>query len=137
MSTGTRPKDLHVKHLTELERFRVRTLYYDAGMGKPRIQEVTGFSRSQITTAINAKSAAVRPRSGRPKRAHKGQAPAKQQGDTDGSSSQNLAADGSNVASSNFPSQPPQEASQQQSHSTFTALSPSLPPSADPPISSS
>ncbi|KAI1204213.1 uncharacterized protein F4807DRAFT_448358 [Annulohypoxylon truncatum] len=65
---GTRPKGLHIKHLTEMERFRVRTLYYDAGMSKPRIKQVTGYSTSQIRTAIHAQTAAVAPRSGRPKR---------------------------------------------------------------------
>ncbi|KAI1102150.1 hypothetical protein F4804DRAFT_353977 [Jackrogersella minutella] len=75
MSAGNRPKEVHTKHLTELERFRVRTLYYDAAMSKRRIAEVTGYSISQIRTAIRAKTAAVPPRSGRPKRSRNGQPP--------------------------------------------------------------
>ncbi|OTB01978.1 hypothetical protein M426DRAFT_323063 [Hypoxylon sp. CI-4A] len=68
MPPGIRPKEVHTKHLTERERFRVRTLYYDAQMNKKRIEEVTGYSRSQIRTAIRAKDAAIPPRSGRPKK---------------------------------------------------------------------
>ncbi|KAI1468365.1 uncharacterized protein F4812DRAFT_458801 [Daldinia caldariorum] len=68
MRPGTRPKEIHTKHLTERERFRVRTLYYDASMSKKRIEEVTGYSISQIRTAIRAKSSAIPPRSGRPKK---------------------------------------------------------------------
>ncbi|KAL7619577.1 hypothetical protein AAE478_010118 [Parahypoxylon ruwenzoriense] len=73
MTPGNRPKDLHTKHLTERERFRVRTLYYDACMSKKRIQEITGYSNSQIRTAIRAKSAAVPPRTGRPKKVRDGE----------------------------------------------------------------
>lgn len=68
MPPGNRPKEVHTKHLTELERFRVRTLYYDAGMSKKRIEEVTGYSNSQIRTAIRAKSAAIPHRTGRPRK---------------------------------------------------------------------
>ncbi|KAI2627677.1 hypothetical protein GGR54DRAFT_636805 [Hypoxylon sp. NC1633] len=68
MPPGNRPKEVHTKHLTERERFRVRTLYYDACMSKKRIEEVTGYSSSQVRTAIRAQSAAVPPRSGRPKK---------------------------------------------------------------------
>lgn len=67
-TSQNRPREVHTKHLTELERFRVRTLYYDAAMSKKRISEVTNYSLSQIRTAIRAKSAAVPPRSGRPKK---------------------------------------------------------------------
>ncbi|KAI3325722.1 hypothetical protein HD806DRAFT_455030 [Xylariaceae sp. AK1471] len=63
-----RPKGVHTKHLTELERFRVRTLYYDAGLTKKRIREITGYSESQIRTAVRAKTAAVGRRPGRPKK---------------------------------------------------------------------
>ncbi|KAI0381369.1 hypothetical protein F5Y04DRAFT_80885 [Hypomontagnella monticulosa] len=73
MPPGNRPKECHTKHLTEMERFRVRTLYFDAGMSKKRIAEVTKYSLSQIRTAIRAQSAAVRPRSGRPKKSLGGQ----------------------------------------------------------------
>ncbi|KAI1385746.1 uncharacterized protein F4822DRAFT_414073 [Hypoxylon trugodes] len=67
-SLGNRPKEVHTKHLTELERFRVRTLHFDARMSAGRIHAVTGYSMSQIRTAIRAKSAAVPPRTGRPKK---------------------------------------------------------------------
>jgi hypothetical protein len=62
-----RPKGVHTKHLTELERFRVRTLYYDAGLTKSRIREITGYSTSQIRTAVRAKSATIGRRPGRPR----------------------------------------------------------------------
>ncbi|KAI5863905.1 hypothetical protein GGS23DRAFT_596394 [Durotheca rogersii] len=83
---GKRPKDLHTKHLTERERFRVRTLYYDACMSKTRIMNITGYSLSQIRTAVRAKTSAVAPRSGRPKKARNGQPPttADQQAEDDG-----------------------------------------------------
>ncbi|KAI1769844.1 hypothetical protein F4818DRAFT_456562 [Hypoxylon cercidicola] len=68
MPPGNRPKEVHTKHLTELERFRVRTLYFDAGMSKKRIEEVTGYSNSQIRTAVRAKSAAIPHRTGRPRK---------------------------------------------------------------------
>ncbi|KAI5922954.1 hypothetical protein F4810DRAFT_670950 [Camillea tinctor] len=66
-----RPKGVHTKHLTELERFRVRTLYYDACMTKRRIQEVTGYSESQIRTAVRAKSFEIGKRTGRPRKGYK------------------------------------------------------------------
>ncbi|KAI0432433.1 hypothetical protein F5Y09DRAFT_339652 [Xylaria sp. FL1042] len=62
-----RPKGVHTKHLTELDRFRVRTLYYDACLSKGRIRQITGYSPSQIRTAVRAKTAAVGKRPGRPK----------------------------------------------------------------------
>ncbi|KAI1456306.1 hypothetical protein F4805DRAFT_458954 [Annulohypoxylon moriforme] len=130
---GTRPKGLHIKHLTELERFRVRTLYYDAGMSKPRIKQVTGYSTSQIRTAIHAKTAAVAPRSGRPKRDPNGETPTKKSTDKAGSSSQDPAEGELAVSPSghinytpNTPSlpntslQPPQGTSQQQPLPSFT-----------------
>ncbi|KAI0538575.1 hypothetical protein GGR58DRAFT_292761 [Xylaria digitata] len=67
-----RPKGVHTKHLTELERFRVRTLYYDATISKGRIRQITGYSASQIRTAVRAKSAAITRRPGRPKKPRKG-----------------------------------------------------------------
>ncbi|KAI1820099.1 hypothetical protein F4861DRAFT_524355 [Xylaria intraflava] len=63
-----RPKGLHTKHLTALERFRVRTLYYDAGLSRDRVHQITGYSKNQIRTAVRAKSAAVGKRPGRPKK---------------------------------------------------------------------
>ncbi|KAI0598383.1 hypothetical protein F4775DRAFT_555259 [Biscogniauxia sp. FL1348] len=78
-----RPKGVHTKHLTELERFRVRTLYYDACMTKRRILEVTGYSESQIRTAVRAKSFEIGKRTGRPRKGYKILGPAV--GDQDGS----------------------------------------------------
>ncbi|KAI1325545.1 hypothetical protein F5Y16DRAFT_260166 [Xylariaceae sp. FL0255] len=63
-----RPKGVHTKHLTELERFRIRTLYYDACLTKRRIREITGYSESQIRTAVRAKTAAPGKRPGRPRK---------------------------------------------------------------------
>ncbi|KAF6819694.1 hypothetical protein CMUS01_11672 [Colletotrichum musicola] len=62
-----RPRDIHTKHLTEADRQRVRILYYDAGLGPTAIARQTGFSVGQVKHAIRAESAAVRPRSGRPR----------------------------------------------------------------------
>ncbi|KAI1088593.1 hypothetical protein F5B19DRAFT_420841 [Rostrohypoxylon terebratum] len=67
-SRGNRPKGIHVKHLTEMERYRIRVLYFDAKFTYPRIKAITGYSISQIRTAVRAQTAAVAPRSGRPKR---------------------------------------------------------------------
>lgn len=89
-SLGKRPREIHTKHLTERERFRVRTLYFDAFMSKKRIEEVTGYSIGQIRHAISAKSSAVAPRSGRPKKVRNGQAPANQSAEGNRSSSQSL-----------------------------------------------
>lgn len=66
-----RPKGIHTKHLTVLERFRVRTLYYDATLSKERIRQITGYSSGQIRTAVRARSAAVGRRPGRPKHTSK------------------------------------------------------------------
>ncbi|CAJ2509252.1 Uu.00g142780.m01.CDS01 [Anthostomella pinea] len=68
---AVRPKGVHTKHLTELERFRVRTLYYDACMTKRRIQEVTGYSESQIRTAVRAKTFQIGKRTGRPRKGYR------------------------------------------------------------------
>ncbi|KAI1260283.1 hypothetical protein F5Y18DRAFT_406158 [Xylariaceae sp. FL1019] len=65
-----RPKGVHTKHLTEMERFRVRTLYYDACFTKSRIGEITGYSESQIRTAVRAPTAAIPKRPGRPKKTY-------------------------------------------------------------------
>lgn len=67
-SSTPRPRGVHTKHLTELDRFRVRTLYYDAGLSKGRIRQVTGYSASQVRTAVRARSAAVGRRPGRPRK---------------------------------------------------------------------
>jgi len=72
-SGAPRPKGVHTKHLTELERFRVRTLYYDALLNKNRIKKITGYSDSQIRTAIRAKTSSITRRPGRPKKGSKGE----------------------------------------------------------------
>ncbi|KAI2603379.1 uncharacterized protein GGS25DRAFT_528401 [Hypoxylon fragiforme] len=97
-TSQNRPREVHTKHLTELERFRVRTLYYDAAMSKKRISEVTNYSLSQIRTAIRAKSAAVPPRSGRPKKERDVQSPA--DADGAGSSAQGTPAKKSSTSTS-------------------------------------
>ncbi|KAI1139236.1 hypothetical protein F5Y05DRAFT_342311 [Hypoxylon sp. FL0543] len=103
-----RPKNVHTKHLTERERFRIRTLYYDASMSKKRIAEITGHSLGQIRHAVSAKSSAVAPRSGRPRKVRNGQGPANQPTEGEGSSAQGLGEESSAVASSeSTPAQPP------------------------------
>src|SRR5438067_7396908 len=52
------------KHLTNEERARVRTLYFDAKMPKSQIIQITGYSLHQIKKAI--RDPIVRARSGRP-----------------------------------------------------------------------
>lgn len=61
-----RPRGIHTKHLTVLDRFRVRVLYYDAMLTKERIRRITGFSTSQVDTAVRAATASVGRRRGRP-----------------------------------------------------------------------
>ncbi|KAK0724257.1 hypothetical protein B0H67DRAFT_567528 [Lasiosphaeris hirsuta] len=61
------------KHLTPDNRLRIRTLYFDARMGQKQIELVTGFSSSQIRTAIRAESHLVGQRSGRPRKSLKNQ----------------------------------------------------------------
>ncbi|KAK2004018.1 hypothetical protein LX36DRAFT_27116 [Colletotrichum falcatum] len=68
-----RPKGIHTKHLTEADRIRIRTLYFDAYMPPKAIVKQTGYTFSQVRNAIRADSAAVKPRSGRPRRAKKDQ----------------------------------------------------------------
>ncbi|KAI0886507.1 uncharacterized protein GGS22DRAFT_158018 [Annulohypoxylon maeteangense] len=140
---GVRPKGLHIKHLTELERFRVRTLYFDAGMSKPRIKQVTGYSTSQIRTAVHAETAAVAPRSGRPKRGPNGETPAKKQKASAGPSSQDTVmeespvAQGDNTAqASNRPPSPDVSLQLIQKMLEQQSTSPSLPTSPAPPSSS-
>jgi len=53
------------QHLTEVERLRVRVLFFDACFTKRRISEVTGYSAHQVKTAIK-EGARPRPRPGRP-----------------------------------------------------------------------
>ncbi|OHF00649.1 hypothetical protein CORC01_03966 [Colletotrichum orchidophilum] len=62
-----RPKGSTTKHLTEAERQRIRTLYNDANLPQAQIVSITGFSKDQVRVAIRAPSAAVAPRSGRPR----------------------------------------------------------------------
>ncbi|KAI1377875.1 hypothetical protein F4677DRAFT_458613 [Hypoxylon crocopeplum] len=153
MPPGNRPKEIHTRHLTELERFRVRTLYYDACMSKKRIEEVTGYSSSQIRTAIRAKSAAVGTRTGRPKKARNGQTSADQQPDEAGPSSQGaVSEDPAGIPGIPAPAEPhpsdPSRERQQRGPASFnrlpaelrrhiwylvlTSSSPSAPPPATP-----
>ena len=53
--------------LTVEQRQRIRTLSFDAKLSRSRIREITGHTPSQIRHAIQSESAAVQPRSGRPK----------------------------------------------------------------------
>ncbi|KAI1442859.1 hypothetical protein F5Y02DRAFT_420628 [Annulohypoxylon stygium] len=102
---GTRPKGVHVKHLTELERYRIRVLYFDAKFTYPRIKQVTGYSISQIRTAVHAQTAAVAPRPGRPKRGTDNNTPSKKPADDSnnrnnaGASSQSVPEPSPSVAS--------------------------------------
>ncbi|KZL69578.1 beta- -glucosidase [Colletotrichum incanum] len=68
-----RPKDVHTKHLTETDRIRIRTLYFDAHMPQKAITKTTGYTINQVRYAIRADSAAIKPRSGRPRRLDKDQ----------------------------------------------------------------
>ncbi|KAF6815631.1 hypothetical protein CMUS01_12404 [Colletotrichum musicola] len=62
-----RPAGSTTKHLTDADRQRIRTLYHDAKLSQPEIAELTGYTKNQVRTAIRAHSAAVAPRSGRPR----------------------------------------------------------------------
>jgi len=55
-----------IKHLTEQDRLRVRTLYFDADLSQGEIVRRLGFSKHQVRTAIRANSEARGQRSGRP-----------------------------------------------------------------------
>ncbi|KAK2014369.1 hypothetical protein LZ32DRAFT_616826 [Colletotrichum eremochloae] len=68
-----RPKGVHTKHLKEADRTRIRTLYFDAYMPPKVIAKQTGYTLSQVRNAVRADSAAVKPRSGRPRRPKKDQ----------------------------------------------------------------
>ncbi|GJC77496.1 hypothetical protein ColLi_00334 [Colletotrichum liriopes] len=68
-----RPKDVHTKHLTETDRIRIRTLYFDAHMPQKAIATKTGYTINQVRYAVRADSAAIKPRSGRPRRLDKDQ----------------------------------------------------------------
>ena len=59
-SSGTR-------QLTEKQRDRIRTLYYDGNHSRAEIKSITGFTSSQIRHTIQSESAIVQPRSGRPR----------------------------------------------------------------------
>ncbi|CAK7223199.1 hypothetical protein SCUCBS95973_005093 [Sporothrix curviconia] len=60
------------KHLTEADRLRARTLFFDAGLPKARICQITGFSLNQVKLAIREKT--PKTRSGRPPRRRPGAA---------------------------------------------------------------
>lgn len=61
-----RGKGVSTSHLTNKDRQRVYTLYYDANMTKAEIQCRTGYTEGQIRTAIRS-GVKTRPRSGRPR----------------------------------------------------------------------
>ncbi|WDK13290.1 beta-1,3-glucosidase [Colletotrichum graminicola] len=63
-----RPKGIHTKHLPETDRIRIRTLYFDAYMPPKATVKQTGYTLSQVRHAVRANSAAVKPRSGRPRK---------------------------------------------------------------------
>ncbi|CAK7269418.1 hypothetical protein SEPCBS119000_003561 [Sporothrix epigloea] len=54
------------KHLTEADRLQVRTLFFNTGLPKARICQITGFSLNQVKLAIREKT--PKTRSGRPPR---------------------------------------------------------------------
>jgi transposase len=58
--------DTMTRHLNTEQRQRVRTLFYDGHQTKREIQRITGYTFSQIQSAIAASTAAPSPRSGRP-----------------------------------------------------------------------
>lgn len=62
-----RPTGSTTKHLNEADRQRIRTLYTDAKFTQAQIVELTGFTKDQVRTAVRASSAAIAPRSGRPR----------------------------------------------------------------------
>jgi len=52
------------KHLTEAQRAEIRTLYFTAGLSKPKIVTLTGYGLGQVKRAI--KEPIPQKRSGRP-----------------------------------------------------------------------
>ena len=56
------------KHLKKDDRQRIRTLYFDAKLTQREIEKITGYSESQVRTAIAAPSAEVGARPGRPQK---------------------------------------------------------------------
>lgn len=56
----------HTRHLTIVERQRVRMLHFDAYYSPAQIAAITGYTVSQIKYTCHAASAAVAIRSGRP-----------------------------------------------------------------------
>ncbi|CAK7566095.1 MAG: hypothetical protein SEPTF4163_004029 [Sporothrix epigloea] len=60
------------KHLTEADRLQVRALFFNTGLPKARICQITGFSLNQVKLAIREKT--PKPRSGRPPRRRMGAA---------------------------------------------------------------
>ena len=59
------PSRQGVKHLTDADRQRVRTLYFDAGLSPMQINRITGFTLGQIKRARD--NLHVGKRTGRPK----------------------------------------------------------------------
>ncbi|CAK7263596.1 hypothetical protein SEPCBS57363_000640 [Sporothrix epigloea] len=60
------------KHLTEADRLQVRALFFNTGLPKARICQITGFSLNQVKLAIRERT--PKPRSGRPPRRRMGAA---------------------------------------------------------------
>ncbi|KAK1981920.1 hypothetical protein LZ30DRAFT_626338, partial [Colletotrichum cereale] len=54
------------KQLSDTDRIRIRTLYFDGRLNRQEIANQTGFSISQVKNAIQAPSASARPQSGQP-----------------------------------------------------------------------
>ncbi|OBR11336.1 hypothetical protein CH63R_03632 [Colletotrichum higginsianum IMI 349063] len=65
-SSFGRPVDCHTKQLTDPDRVRIRTLFFDAHLNRQEISRLTGFTISQVKQALRSSAAAAQPRSGRP-----------------------------------------------------------------------
>ncbi|KAK1986467.1 hypothetical protein LZ30DRAFT_705363 [Colletotrichum cereale] len=59
-----RPTNCHTKQLSDTDRIRIRTLFFEGGLTKQQIASRTGFSIAQVKQAV--KSPTARPQSGRP-----------------------------------------------------------------------
>ncbi|KAF6816267.1 hypothetical protein CSOJ01_03116 [Colletotrichum sojae] len=70
-SHNRRPPDCHTKQLTDAERLRIRTLFFDGGLSKRAIANRTGFTFAQVRHAL--KQATAKPRPRRPQKLSKQQ----------------------------------------------------------------
>ncbi|KAK2051320.1 hypothetical protein LY76DRAFT_599422 [Colletotrichum caudatum] len=61
-----RPPNIHTKQLLDIDRIRIRTLFFDGRLNRQEIASRTGFSIGQVKNALRAAGASARPRSGRP-----------------------------------------------------------------------